>query len=77
VTEFEDFLFNKETRKYLDEEQGEDLVDFVFVLDIKSKTMSKGYLWAIRYYYEFVSNDEMRDLATILREERIERKPFP
>ena len=47
VAEFEDLLFMKETRRHLDEALGEDLVDFVFVLDAKSKTKSKGYLWVI------------------------------
>ena len=38
---------------------------------------AKKHSWAIRYYYKFTSNDDMSDLAARLREERIERKPFP
>lgn len=77
VSEFENFLSEIKTGKHLDDAQGEDLVDFVMVLDARSKTKSKGYLWAIRYYYGYTDNEDMHILASRLREERIERKPFP
>jgi predicted RecB family nuclease len=53
-----------------------DLMDFVSLLDQESKTKAKGYLWAIRYYYDCISNDEIQDLAIRLRAQRIERSPF-
>jgi len=36
----------------------------------------KSYLWALRYYFQFSENREMEKYASLLREERIERKPF-
>lgn len=52
------------------------MIDFVVILDSISKTKAKGYLWAIRFYYDYISIEEIRDLAGILREERIKRKLF-
>lgn len=37
---------------------------------------AKSYLWAIRYYFQFVENHEMEKYASLLREARIKRKPF-
>lgn len=76
VSEFEAFLTRSKTGVNLENVQEDDLVDFVSMLDAKPKSKSKSYLWAIRYYYDYASNDEMRILAASLREERIERKPF-
>lgn len=61
---------------HLEEASDEDLMEFVAKLDKKSKTKAKGFLWAIRYYYDYISDDEMRDLAGRLRAERIDRTPF-
>lgn len=36
----------------------------------------KSYLWALRYYFQFVDNPEMETYASLLRETRIKRKPF-
>jgi predicted flap endonuclease-1-like 5' DNA nuclease len=76
VSEFEDFLQNSRNGTQLEYVQADDLIEYVMMLDSVSKTKAKGYLWAIRYYYDFNSNEEIRDLAGILREERINRKPF-
>jgi len=77
VAEFEDFLLGNQIGKGLEDAQGEDLIAFVLMLDASSKTKAKKYLWAIRYYYDFKGNGEIRDLAARMREERIDRKPFP
>jgi hypothetical protein len=76
ISEFEEFLSKTKTGVNLDNAQEDDLVDFVSMLDAKPKSKSKSYLWAIRYYFDYASNDEMCILAASLREERIERKPF-
>ena len=60
----------------LDEVKPDDLIEFVQSLDKESKTKSRGYLWAIRYYYDFTGNPEISKLAGVLREERKDRKPF-
>lgn len=76
VSEFEVYLYEIRNGKQLAEVTDQDLVDYVSILDKDSKTKAKGYLWAIRYYYDYISNDEIRDLAIRLREQRIDRNPF-
>ncbi len=77
VSDFEDFLLLQKVGKNLENARSEDLVEFVIMLDSEQKSKSKGYLWAIWYYCDFTSNIELRDCSSKLREERIERKPFP
>jgi hypothetical protein len=76
VSDFENYLHASKQGTLLEDVKGEDLTDFVLRLDGESKTKAKGYLWAIRYYYDFRSNAEIRELAGMLRSERIERSPF-
>lgn len=76
VSDFEDYLHEFKNGKQLADVIDHDLMDFVSLLDQESKTKAKGYLWAIRYYYDYISNDEIRDLAIRLRAQRIERSPF-
>ena len=76
VSDFEDYLHEFKNGKQLADVIDHDLMDFVSLLDQESKTKAKGYLWAIRYYYDYISNDEIRDLAIRLRTQRIERSPF-
>jgi hypothetical protein len=40
------------------------------------KSSAKTHLWALGYYFEFTSNEELRSLAGALRQQRIKRKPF-
>lgn len=54
-----------------------DLEGFVAWIEREPKASAKTHLWALRYYYEYVPNEEMRHLASVLREQRITRKPFP
>jgi len=76
VSTFEVYLRDSRPNTRLDEATPGDLLKFIESLDKESKTISKGYLWAIRYYYNFTGNPEMSNLARVLREQRIERKPF-
>ncbi len=76
VREFERYLKGHRSVG-LNEADTEDLEAFVVWMEQKPKASAKGYLWGISYYYEYTSNQEMRDLAGILREQRIERRPFP
>ena len=71
VSEFENFLQDSRNGTQIEDVQADDLIEFVMMLDSVSKTKAKGYLWAIRYYYDYISNKQIRDLASILREERI------
>ncbi|MGD8245148.1 MAG: DUF4332 domain-containing protein [Anaerolineae bacterium] len=75
VGEFSRYLEDR-FGKGLDEATPEDLEAFVAAVEREPKACAKGHLWGIRYYYEYVPNEEMRQLAGVLREERIERRPF-
>ncbi len=72
VKEFEKHCAGKD----LAQATPKDLEDFVAWIEEKPKTSAKSYLWAMRYYYEYTSNEEMRDLASQLRRQRIKHKPF-
>jgi hypothetical protein len=76
VKEFESYL-NEHCRKGLNEADIEDLEAFVAWVEQKPKVSAKGYLWGIGYYYEYISNEDMRHLTGILRGQRIDRRPFP
>jgi len=72
----EQFLQKQRGRKGLDDAHPEDLRAFVSLVEEKWKQRAKLYLWGIRYYYEYTSNEEMSDLARELRSQRIARAPF-
>lgn len=75
VGEFERFLV--EQRSCTLETSGpDDLQAYVAWVEKQPKTSAKGPLWAIIYYYEFTENEELHQLARVLRAERIERRPF-
>jgi hypothetical protein len=73
--EYEAFLLERRGRT-LDEASPGDLFEFTRIWD-QERRNTKGYLWAIRYYYQFVSNREMSSLARELRSDRIKRAPTP
>ena len=76
VKEFERYL-KEHSSVGLNEADAGDLEAFVAWVEQKPKASAKGRLWGIGYYYEYTSNEEMRHLMGILREQRIERRPFP
>jgi hypothetical protein len=76
VREFEGYL-EREAGAGLDDAGVDDLERFVDWIEKERGTSAKGHLWALRYYYDYSSNEEMRLTAGILRERRIQRKPFP
>jgi predicted flap endonuclease-1-like 5' DNA nuclease len=76
VTEFESYLQEHRHGKQLAEVDDQDLIEFVDWIENRSNESAKGYLWALRYYYDYLSNDEIRNFAITLREERIDRAPF-
>ncbi|MHA2296293.1 MAG: DUF4332 domain-containing protein [Candidatus Hodarchaeales archaeon] len=76
VKEYEQYLRDHHGGKELDEASSQDLKAFTKWIEEKPETTAKVHLWAIRYYYEFTSNDELHDLAGKLREQRIKRKPY-
>ena len=76
VRQFEGYLMGQ-GGPAVDDAGVDDLEKFVDWIEQKPGTSAKGHLWALRYYYDYLSNKEMRLNAGILREQRIERKPFP
>lgn len=76
VQEFNDFLAEHSDRD-LQSANEEDLEDFVAQIEQDSKSSAKGHLWGLGYYFAFTDNDDLRSLASMLREQRIQRSPFP
>jgi hypothetical protein len=76
LEEFEGYLKDQRNGISLGEAKPIDLEEFVKWVERKPKTSAKTHLWALWYYFEFIENDELRDLASKLRQARIKRKPF-
>jgi predicted flap endonuclease-1-like 5' DNA nuclease len=76
VREFEGYL-EGEAGAGLDDAGVDTIEAFVDWIEKKPGTSAKGHLWALRYYYDYRSNQEMSLVAGMLREQRIERKLFP
>jgi hypothetical protein len=76
VREFEEFLKMKRKGRTLESASPKDLEAFVEWIEQKSKTGVKETLRGIGYYNRYTSNERMRNLAALLREQRIEKAPF-
>lgn len=76
VQEFERFVIDSRGKQKLADATSEDLIGFVDFVERGSQQNAKGYLWAIRYYFNFQTNHELHHLAGTMREERILRDPF-
>lgn len=77
VAEYERYLREERGCKEFDKASPEDLKAFVSYIEEKRKGSAKKYLHSIRYYYDYASNEEMRNLAGRLRKQRITQTPFP
>jgi hypothetical protein len=76
VRGFELYLQDQQAGRDLDTAGPVDLEAFVSWIERKPKASAKTHLWALRYYYDHTSNEEMGELAGALRQLRIKRKPF-
>jgi len=76
VQAFEVYLREQRGGRALDEARPADLRAFVDRVESEPKSSAKTHLWALRYYFEFTSNEELRSLAGALRQQRIKRQPF-
>jgi hypothetical protein len=74
VNEVENYLQDRGTQ--LDDANRDDLEAFSDWAKDNSKTPATLHFWALRYYYDFNSNEKMHRVAGELRQERIKRKPF-
>lgn len=77
VSDYENFLIDKRGGMRLEDAQKEDLEQFVEMSDRHKAAKTKIYLWGIKYYYDYLSNERMAKYAGKLRADRIARKPFP
>lgn len=75
VKEFETYLAENLDGKPLGKVSEDDLDGFVDWADQEPKPKTKTHLWALRYYFDYVSDDELRCYCSILRQERIKRRP--
>lgn len=76
VQAFEQYLLEHQPGKHLDEAGPEELAAFVAWIEREPKASAKTHLWALRYYYQYTSNENMEHLTSVLRQQRIDRKPF-
>ncbi|MGD9147433.1 MAG: DUF4332 domain-containing protein [Anaerolineae bacterium] len=77
VGQFEEYLQQHRGGKCLADEEPEDLEAFVAWIEGELKASAKTHLWALGYWFEFNQDQELRQLAGLLREQRIRRNPFP
>jgi hypothetical protein len=75
IKAFESYLTNFKGGKALEEASRENLKDFALWLETESKSANK-YLWGIGYYYEYISNPEIRRAVGELRGKKIKRRPL-
>ena len=76
IQEFEDFL-TENCGRDLEAAEEIDLGGFVAQIEEGSQTSAKGHLWGLGYNFEYAENENLRFLARVLREQRIERRPLP
>jgi len=76
VQAFEAYLREKRGGRALDEAEPADLRAFVDWVEREPNSSANTHLWALRYYFEFTSNEELRSLVCALRQQRIKRQPF-
>jgi hypothetical protein len=75
VKEFESYL-KQQRSGGLKEAKPKDMQAFVSWIEQRINLSAKGHLWGLGYYFEYTTNEEMRQLARLLREQRIKRKHF-
>ncbi len=76
VGEFETYLDNFYAGKTIDQTTTESLESYVSWLESETGESASKPLWALRYCFDFIENQELSDLAGDLRSERVKRKPF-
>jgi hypothetical protein len=76
VAAFDEFLENFYPGKTIEQTTPESLESYVSWLESETGESASKPLWALRYYFDFIENQELSDLAGELRSERVKRKPF-
>ncbi|HBX70152.1 MAG TPA: hypothetical protein DEH25_12435 [Chloroflexi bacterium] len=73
---FESFLGEHYPGSSLDQISAESLESYVSWLESETGETASEPLWALRYYFDFIENQPLSDLAGEMRAERVKRKPF-
>ena len=76
VESFKNYLKDHRKGKSLEKANVQDLESFVGWYEESTEKSANTHLWGLKYYFEFTSNDDMKNLAGKLREKRIKRTPF-
>lgn len=76
VTAYETYFVSRYPGKQIDQTTIESLESYVSWLESESGSKASKPLWGLRYYFDFIENKELSDLAGQMRSERIKRKPF-
>lgn len=76
VQEFEHYLHLHHAGVHPGKARPEELAAYVAWIEREPKASAKTHLWALGYYYQHTSNEDMEHLAGVLRQQRISRKPF-
>lgn len=76
IPAFEAFLAEHYPDKNIEQTTGESLESYVSWIESESDESASKPLWALRYYFDFIENQELSDLAGDLRSERVKRKSF-
>jgi hypothetical protein len=76
VQEFEQYLIEFGNCELIDADSNH-LEAFITWVEQTPTASAKGHLWGLKYYFEFIDNQELMELAGLLRQSRIVRKPFP
>ena len=76
VATFEGYLEKFYAGKPIEQTTPESLESYVSWVESETGESASKPLWALRYYFDFIENRELSDLAGELRAERVKRKPF-
>jgi len=76
VQEYGDYFDVHYPDRTIDQTTVESLESYVSWLESETGESASKPLWALRYYFDFIENKDLSDLAGELRVERIKRKPF-
>ena len=76
VLAFEQYLQDYYPNKKIEQTSVESLESYISWIESEPGESASKALWALRYYFDYIDNQELSDLAGDLRSERIKRKPF-
>jgi len=76
IGQYELFFQEHYPNKTIAQSTSENLESFVSWVESETGESASKPLWAVRYYFDFIENQELSDLAGDLRAERVKRKPF-